>query len=87
MKELKNIFDINNAYKRIKKNKDVFTLNQYILSEQEKTYINHIYPDAEKTSIESAPVVNAQEIVVVALKTSITTAISESVSGTSSATW
>ena len=43
----------NNAYKRIKKNKDVFTLNQYILSEQEKTYINHIYPDAKKTSIES----------------------------------
>ena len=43
----------NNAYKRIKKNKDVFTLNQYILSEQEKTYINNIYPDAEKTSIES----------------------------------
>ena len=43
----------NNAYKRIKNNKDVFTLNQYILSEKEKTYINHIYPDAEKTSIES----------------------------------
>ena len=28
----------NNAYKRIKKNKDVFTLNQYILSEQENLY-------------------------------------------------
>ena len=42
--------------------------------------------NSEKTWIESAPFFNAQEIVVVALKTSITTAISESVSGTSSAT-
>ena len=42
---------------------------------------------SEKTWIESAPFFNAHEIVVVALKTSITTAMSESVSGASSATW
>jgi len=40
-----------------------------------------------KTCIESAPFFKAQEIVVVALKTSITTAISGFISGTSFATW
>jgi hypothetical protein len=39
-----------------------------------------------KTCIESAPFFKAQEIVVVALKTSITTAMSGVVSGTSFAT-
>ena len=40
-----------------------------------------------KTCIESAPFFKAQEIVVVALKTSITTATSGFISGTWSATW
>ena len=39
-----------------------------------------------KTCIESAPFFNAQEIVVVALKTSMTTAMSGLISGTSFAT-
>ena len=32
---------------------NVFTLNEYILSNKEKININHLYPDAEKTSLES----------------------------------
>ena len=40
-----------------------------------------------KTCIESAPLFKAQDIVVVALKTSITTAILGFISGTSFATW
>ena len=55
--------------------------------------ICHLYADSfnksrsAKTSIESAPLYKAQEIVVVALNTSITTAISGLISGTSFATW
>jgi len=40
-----------------------------------------------KTCIESAPLFKAQEMVVVALKTSITTATSGVISGVSFATW
>ena len=35
------------------KKKDVFTLNEFILSEEEKKHCRHIYPDAKISSLKS----------------------------------
>ena len=51
------ILDKKDFAKILEKNSDVFTLNEYVLSEEEKEFVNNIFPDPKKTALYSESII------------------------------
>ena len=47
------IISKNKGLLKNKNQTNIFTLNEYVLLDEEKKYINHFYPDPQKTSLDS----------------------------------
>ena len=58
---LKIIISKNKELLKNKNQTNIFTLNEYVLLDEEKKYINHFYPDPKKTSLDSEKILIKSE--------------------------